>query len=391
MENFIYCTPTKLYFGKDSISNLVNILKPLGKKVLLTYGGGSIKKNGLYDKVKQLLKDFEIFELSGIEPNPKYESVVKGAKICKENNIDVILSVGGGSVLDCSKAISSAALYDGEAWDLITYKVKTTRALPIVDIITLAATGSEYDSGGVISRKETNDKVGYIDEHLFPVASILDPTYTFTVSKYQTAAGTIDAINHVLEQYFCSKHTLLTDGMCEATIKSLMKNVVIALNEPTNYEARSELMLDCSLACNGILSLGNSSSNWPLHAIEHALSGFYDITHGVGLGIITPRWMKHILSEKTVDRLAQYGTNIFNIDKNLNKYEIANKSIELTYKFYKSLGIPMTLKEVNIDNTRLKEIAHHIFTCEHVNSGWVPLNEKDILDILNDSLEEMYD
>ena len=191
MENFIYCTPTKLYFGKDSISNLVNILEPLGKRVLLTYGGGSIKKNGLYDKVKELLKDFEIFELSGIEPNPKYESVVKGANICKENNIDVILSVGGGSVLDCSKAISSAALYDGEAWDLITYKVKTTRALPIVDIITLAATGSEYDNGGVISRKETNDKVGYIDDHLFPVASILDPTYTFTVSKYQTAAGTI--------------------------------------------------------------------------------------------------------------------------------------------------------------------------------------------------------
>ena len=203
MENFVYNTPTKLYFGKDAVKNLPQILAPLGKRVLLTYGGGSIKKIGLYDEVKSLLAGFEIYELSGIEPNPKYStSVLSGVKLCKEHNVDVVLAVGGGSVLDCSKAIAAGALYDGEPWDLITYKVKAKAALPIVDVLTLAATGSEYDSGCVISRTETNDKVGYLDEHLFPTASILDPRYTFSVSKKQTAAGAADAINHIIEQYF---------------------------------------------------------------------------------------------------------------------------------------------------------------------------------------------
>lgn len=199
MVNFEYCTPTRLIFGKGSIEKLAEVMKPLGKKILLTYGGGSIKKNGLYDEVKRLMKDFEIVELSGIEPNPKYStSVLDGVRLCKENKIEAILAVGGGSVVDCSKAIAAGALYDGEPWDLITHKVPTKTALPIVDVITMAATGSEYDPGGVISRTETNDKIGYMDSHLYPVCSIVDPTYTFTVPKKQTVAGVADAINHVL-------------------------------------------------------------------------------------------------------------------------------------------------------------------------------------------------
>ena len=176
MQNFDYMTPTRLIFGKESIVKLPEVMRPLGKRVLLTYGGGSIKKLGLYDRVKELLADFEIFELPGIQPNPKYDpSVLEGVRICKEQNIDVILAVGGGSVLDCSKAIAAGAKYDGDPWDLISYKVKAQAALPIVDILTLAATGSEYDCGGVISRTETNDKIGYMDPLLFPVCSILDP------------------------------------------------------------------------------------------------------------------------------------------------------------------------------------------------------------------------
>ena len=200
MNNFDYQTPTRLIFGRDSVNKLPKVMKPIGHRVLLTYGGGSIKRIGLYDKVKELMKEFEIFELSGIEPNPKYTtSVLDGVRICKEQNIEVILSVGGGSVLDCSKAIAAGAVYDGEPWDLISGKVPTRGALPIVDIITLAATGSEYDCGGVISRTETNDKVAYIDRHLFPVCSFLDPTYTFTVHGNHTPAGVGAAINHVLE------------------------------------------------------------------------------------------------------------------------------------------------------------------------------------------------
>ena len=387
MQNFDYQTPTRLIFGEGVISNLPEVMKPLGKKVLMTYGSGSIKKIGLYDKVKELLAGFEIYELSDIQPNPKYDpSVLDGVRICKENGIEAILAVGGGSVLDCSKAIAAGAKYDGDPWDLISYKVMAKDALPIMDILTLAATGSEYDCGGVISRTETNDKIGYMDPHLFPVCSILDPTYTFTVSKKQTAAGCADAMNHVMEQYFAEDTTLLNDGFCEAELKSLMENTKIALENPEDYRARAELMLCCTYGCNGILSLGNSPSGWPCHGMEHALSAYYDITHGEGLAILTPRWMKHILSDRTVDRFVKYGVNVFGIDKSLDKYEIADKAIEETYKFFESIGIPMHLKEVGIDESRIEEMAHHIAVNEGLENAYAPLTEKDIVEILTASL-----
>ena len=387
MQNFDYQTPTRLIFGEGVISNLPEVMKPLGKKILMTYGSGSIKKIGLYDKVKELLAGFEIYELSDIQPNPKYDpSVLDGVRICKENGIEAILAVGGGSVLDCSKAIAAGAKYDGDPWDLISYKVMAKDALPIVDILTLAATGSEYDCGGVISRTETNDKIGYMDPHLFPVCSILDPAYTFTVSKKQTAAGCADAMSHVMEEYFAEDTTLLNDGFCEAELKSLMENTKIALENPEDYRARAELMLCCTYGCNGILSLGNSPSGWPCHGMEHALSAYYDITHGEGLAILTPRWMKHILSDRTVDRFVKYGVNVFGIDKSLDKYEIADKAIEETYKFFESIGIPMHLKEVGIDESRIEEMAHHIAVNEGLENAYVPLTEKDIVEILTASL-----
>lgn len=387
MQNFDYHTPTRLIFGKDVIKELPEVMNQFGKKILLTYGGGSIKKIGLYDKVKELLKDFDIYELSGIQPNPKYDpSVLDGVKMCKENDVDVILAVGGGSVLDCSKAIAAGAKYDGDPWDLISYQVKAKDALPIVDIITLAATGSEYDAGGVISRTETNDKIGYVDPLLFPAVSFLDPTYTFTVSKKQTAAGCADAMNHIMEQYFCEDSTLLNDGFMEAGLKSLMINAKKCLDNPEDYNARAEMMLTCTYGCNGIYSLGNSQSGWPLHGMEHALSAYYDITHGEGLAIITPRWMKHVLSEKTVDRFVKYGVNVFNIDPSLDKMDIANKAIEETYKFFDSINIPMHLREVGIDESRIDEMAHHVAINEGLDEAWVPLQEKDISDIFRASL-----
>ncbi|MBR4910683.1 MAG: iron-containing alcohol dehydrogenase, partial [Clostridia bacterium] len=229
MGEFVYHTPTKMYFGKGCIKDLPEVMGNFGKNVLLTYGGGSIKKTGLYDKVMELLAGFNIVELSGIEPNPKYDpSVITGAKLCKENNIDVILSVGGGSVLDCSKAIAACAKYDGEGWDLISGKVKALSALPVVDIITLAATGSEYDMGCVISNTALSDKRGYVDEVLYPAVSFLDPEYTYSVNKWQTACGTADAINHVLEQFFASPHSEFNDGVMISALRSLMKNVKTA-------------------------------------------------------------------------------------------------------------------------------------------------------------------
>ena len=387
MQNFDYMTPTRLIFGKDCIAQLPEVMEKFGKKVLLTYGGGSIKKIGLYDKVKELLSGFEIVELSGIRPNPKYDpSVLDGVKLCKENDIDVILAVGGGSVLDCSKAIAAGAMYDGDPWDLISYKVKAKAALPIVDIITLAATGSEYDAGGVISRTETNDKIGYVDPLLYPAVSFLDPTYTFTVSKKQTAAGCADAMNHIMEQYFCEDSTILNDGFMEAGLKSLMINAKKCLENPEDYTARAEMMLTCTYGCNRIYSLGNSPSGWPCHGMEHALSAYYDITHGEGLAIITPRWMKHILNDKTIDRFVKYGVNVFRIDSSLDKYEIAEKAIQATYDFFLSIGIPMHLREVDIDESRIQEMAHHVAENEGLENAWSPLLEKDIAEIFTASL-----
>lgn len=387
MQNFDYMTPTRLIFGRDAIAKLPEVMTQFGKKILLTYGGGSIKKIGLYQKVLEMLKGYDIVELPGIQPNPKYDpSVLDGVRLCKEHNVDVILSVGGGSVLDCSKAIAAGAKYDGDPWDLISYKVKAKAALPIVDILTLAATGSEYDCGGVISRTETNDKIGYIDPLLFPVVSILDPIYTFTVSKKQTAAGIADAMNHTIEQYFVEDSTLLNDGFCESMLRSLMTNGRKCLENPEDYTARAEMMLACTYGCNGILALGNSYSGWPCHGIEHALSAYYDITHGEGLAIITPRWMRHILSERTMDRFVKYGINVFGIDPTLPKQAIAGKAIDVTYEFFESINIPMHLREVGIDDSRIDEMAHHIAVNEGLDKAYVPLTEQDIKEILLESL-----
>lgn len=388
MENFEYCNPTRLIFGRGVVERLPQVMKPLGRKVLLAYGGGSIKRSGLYDKVCSLLVGHEIYELAGIEPNPKYDpSVLAGVKICKERGIDVILSVGGGSVLDCCKAIAAGAKYDGDPWDLITGKAETAAALPIVDIMTLAATGSEYDWGGVISRTETNDKIGYIHPLLAPVCSLLDPEYTFTVNAKHTAAGVADAFNHVLEQYFTSPNCAVSDGLCETLLKTLIKFAPVALAHPDDYEARAEIMYACTFGCNGFLANGAGPANWPMHSIEHALSAYYDITHGEGLAMITPRWMEKILSGSTLHRFVKYGVNVFGVDASKDEWEIAREAISLTYSFFKSLGIPMTLREVGIDRSRLPEMAAHI-ALEGLDDPayFAPLTEADILAILEATL-----
>ena len=388
MVNFDYQTPTRLIFGRGVVQEkLHDVMEKFGKRVLITWGGGSIKRSGLYDQVREILKDKEIHELPGIEPNPKYDpSVLEGVRICKEKNIDVILSVGGGSVLDCTKAIAGAACSDADPWDVITMKVPTLKAIPIVDIITLAATGSEYDRGGVISRTDTNDKLAYFSDLVFPAVSFIDPTYTFTLPVRQTLAGVSDCINHIMEQYFCGEHIMMNDAFMEGAIKSLMKNVRIVLDDPENYEARAEIFYATTLGCNGIYSLGNSESGWPMHAIEHALSGHYDINHGEGLAIVTPRWMKHILSEKTIERFVSFGTGVFGIDPALPEMEIAEKAIQSIHDFYREIGLPMTLREVGIDGSRIDEMAHHIAVNEGLENAWAPLHEEDIAAILRDCL-----
>lgn len=388
MVNFDYQTPTRLIFGKGVVAEkMQEVMAQYGNRVLITYGGGSIKRSGLYDQVLELLKDKEIYELSGIEPNPKFNpSVLAGVRICKEHHIDVILSVGGGSVLDCTKAIAGAACSDEDPWNIVTGKAPTLRAIPIVDIITLAATGSEYDSGGVISRTESNDKLAYFSPYVFPAVSFIDPTYTFTLPVKQTLAGVADCINHIMEQYFCREHISMNDAFMEGTVRSLVRNVRVVLEKPDDYEARAEIFYATTLGCNGIYALGNSASGWPMHAIEHALSGHYDITHGEGLAIVTPRWMRHILNsttgelhEQVVERITSFGQNVFGT-------ATPEESIQAIHDFYKGIGIPMTLREVGIDESRIVEMAHHVALNEGLDEAWVPLHEEDIAAILRDCL-----
>ncbi|MDR2661229.1 MAG: iron-containing alcohol dehydrogenase, partial [Lactobacillaceae bacterium] len=351
MENFRYYVPTDIRFGKNRLNELPEALKQFGQKILFVYGGGSIKTNGLYDEVLKQLIDFEVSELSGIEPNPKIESVRKGIQIAKENNVKVILAVGGGSVIDAAKIIAAGYYYDGDAWDLVLDSSKINLALPIVDVLTIAATGTEMNRNAVISNSETKEKLGAHGLNLIPKISFLDPTNTFSVSKYQTAAGSIDIMSHIFEQYFNSTlATDLQDAISEGILKTVIKNTPIALKEPINYDARANLLWASSIALNGLESTGKIGG-WTVHPIEHELSAYYDITHGVGLGIITPRWLQYILNSRldVTKKIAQYGKNVWGIVGE-DDLKIAQKAIDETYSFFKSLEIPMSLSELNINN-----------------------------------------
>ena len=306
MNNFVYDIPTKVYFGENQLGHLGEELSKYGKKVLLAYGGGSIKKSGLYDKVVAEVKNagLELFELSGIEPNPRVSSVNAGAKICKEEGIDVLLAVGGGSVIDCTKYIGAAAFYDGDAWDILEQKTDVKQCLPIVDILTLAATGSEMDCGGVISNPDTKDKIGLMFPVMQPKVSFLDPTLTYSVSKYQTACGAADMFSHIIEVYFnMNKDLFMLDKVMEGLMKTIVKYTPVAMEKPHDYEARANLMWTSSWAINGFVD-GGKRQAWSCHPMEHELSAIYDITHGLGLAILTPRWMKYCLDETTVSKLS---------------------------------------------------------------------------------------
>ena len=377
---------TQVYFGKDEINHLPEIIKQFGNRVLLTYGGGSIKRMGIYDKVKTLLADCKVFELSGIVPNPRVESVRDGAAICKKESIDVVLGVGGGSVIDCSKGIIAAAKYDGDAWDLISGKQAITAALPLVAIPTMAATGSECDAGAVVSDTSINAKQSFFSPFLQPKAAILDPTYTFSVSRKQTAAGSADILTHLLEQYFLPSTTFMNDMLVESVMKTVIHYAPIVLAQPDNYEARAQLLWASNIADNATLACGNRLAVFGVHAMEHELSAFYDITHGVGLAILEPRWMRHVLNENTEARFAHYGKAVWGIDASLSEREIANRAIDATETWFRSLDIPMTLKEVGIGEDKFEQMAQHCVEHEGVAYAWIPLTKEDIVAIFKASL-----
>ncbi|NCB41394.1 MAG: iron-containing alcohol dehydrogenase [Clostridia bacterium] len=384
-SKFVYDIPTKVYFGENQFGNLSAELSKYGKKVLVTYGGGSIKKSGLYDKIVQEINDagMELYELSGIEPNPRVSSVNAGAAICKKEGIEVLLAIGGGSVIDCTKFIGAATYYDGDAWDILLKKVPVTQCLPIVSILTLAATGSEMNSGGVISNPETNDKIAFGSPVMQPKVSFLDPTVTYSVNKFQTACGSVDILSHIFEVYFNMNDDLyMLDTVMEGLMKTVIKYAPIAMQEPDNYEARANLMWASSWAINGLID-GGKAQAWSVHCIEHELSAYYDITHGLGLAILTPRWMEYVLNEHTLRKFHQFGVNVFGLNEFSPQIEVAQRSIALLKEFFfNTLGLQSTLSELCIDETHFKTMAQKAEILGRTRYAFQPLSAQDIEKLL---------
>lgn len=385
MQAFTYHIPTKIHFGKGQLVHLTE-LSESGHSVLLVYGGGSIKKSGLYEEAMQLLHQagLQVTELSGVEPNPRIESVRAGVACCKEQKLDMVLAIGGGSVIDCAKVIAAGACYDGDPWDLVIDPGKIQTALPIYSVLTLAATGSEMDSFAVISDLSKHEKWGTSAECMKPKMSILDPTYTYSVSKKQTAAGTADMMSHIFENYFTNVPGAAVQArFAEGLLKTCVQYGPIALQHPDNYEARANLMWTSSMAINGLLSDG-AEVGWCVHPMEHELSAFYDITHGEGLAILTPHWMDFALSEATAAKFAAYGRAVFGITET-EDWKAAKAAIAETRAFFRTMQLPETLREVGIcEETHFEEMA------EKAAAGcvdcYVPLTKEDIIGIFRAAL-----
>ncbi|MCC3355720.1 iron-containing alcohol dehydrogenase [Bacillus sp. REN16] len=387
MENFTYYNPTKLIFGKGQLQELKNEVPHYGKKVLLVYGGGSIKRNGLYDQVIALLAEIgvEVHELPGVEPNPRLSTVRKGIEICRKEGIEFILAVGGGSVIDCTKAIAAGAKYDGDVWDFMTRKAVAKEALPIGTVLTIAATGSEMNSGSVITNWETNEKYGWGSPAVFPKFSILDPVNTFTLPKDQTVYGMVDMMSHVLEHYFHQvPNTLTQDQWCESILRTVIETAPKLINDLENYDYRSTIMLNGTLALNNMLNMGYRG-DWATHNIEHAVSAVYDIPHGGGLAIIFPNWMKHVLDEN-VARFKQLAVRVFHVEvEGKTDREVALEGIEKLREFWDSIGAPSKLADYGIGEENLEIMADK--TVVYGDFGrFKVLNKQDSLEILRASL-----
>ncbi|WLD92664.1 iron-containing alcohol dehydrogenase [Alkalihalobacillus sp. AL-G] len=387
MESFEFRNPTKLIFGEGKIEALATEVQHYGRNVLVVYGGGSIKRNGIYDQVMEQLSSIgaEVTELSGVEPNPRLTTVKRGIDLVKEKDIDFLLAVGGGSVIDCTKAIAAGAKYDGDVWDLITKKAKVKATLPFGTVLTLAATGSEMNSGSVITNWETNEKYGWGSPLNFPKFSILDPKNTFTVPENQTVYGAVDMMSHVLESYFHpATNTPVQERMGEAILLSVIDTAPNVLDDLENYEYRETLLYSGTMALNGVLQMG-ARGDWATHNIEHAVSAIYDIPHAGGLAIIFPNWMKYNID--TAERkLKQLAVRVFGVDPSgKSDRDLALTAIERFQEFWTSLGAPTRLADYDIDDSKLDLIADRAMARGEFGN-FRTLQKNDVLEILRMSL-----
>lgn len=359
MNAFSFYNPVKLIFGKGQLEAVKQELPQYGKKVLVVYGGGSIKKNGLYDEVMATLAEakLEVFEMGGVEPNPRISTARKGIEICKNENIDMLLAVGGGSVIDCTKLIASGAKYDGDAWDFVSRKAQPKEALPFGTVLTLAATGSEMNAGSVITNEETQEKFGWGSPLSFPKFSILDPTYTMSVPKDHTVYGVVDMMTHIFEQYFNNAtNTPVQDRMCEGVLKAVIETAPKLMEDLQSYEHRETILFAGTMGLNNFLQMGYNG-DWASHNIEHAVSAVYDIPHAGGLAILFPQWMRHNIHVNPA-RFAQLAERVFDVDREgKSDEEVALEGIERLSAFWTSLGAPNRLADYEIDDSKFDIIA----------------------------------
>lgn len=385
MENFIFQNTTKIIFGKGTHSKAGEEVKKYSKKILLHYGGGSIKKYGLYDEIVSSLKkeNIRIFELGGVRPNPILGLVKEGAKICRENNIDFVLAAGGGSVIDSAKAIALSAAYGGESmWDFVTGKIKPEKALPVGVVLTLPAAGSEASNVTVITNEDGMVKKGFHSELIRPKFAILNPEVTFTLPLYQIACGAADIMSHVMERYFTrTKNVDLTDRLCEATLKTVIENAPLAIKNPDDYNPRAELMWAGTIAHNDILSTGRIG-DWGSHKIAHELSALYDVAHGASLSVIFPAWMKYVY-KKDIDIFFKFSVRVFDMDACFGTKEyITLKGIKKLENFFASLGLPTKLSDLNISDDRFCEMAEKTMVFGSIGN-FLKLKKDDVIKIYN--------
>lgn len=383
MNNFIFENPTKIVFGKDTELQTGKLTAQYTNKVLLHYGGGSIKKSGLYDKVTASLKEsgIDYTELGGVKPNPRLSLVREGIELCRKEKIDFILAVGGGSVIDSAKAIALGVPNSCDVWDFYTGKAEPETMLPVGVVLTIAAAGSESSNGSVITNEDGNYKRSYAGPLMFPKFAILNPQLTVTLPNNQLVNGIADIMAHIMERYFTqTEHTDLSDRLCEAALKSIILNGRKVLANPDNYDARAEVVWCGTIAHNNLLGMGRTE-DWGSHQIEHELSGIYDIAHGAGLAIVFPAWMQYVYKANQ-NRFVQYAVRVWGVDDTmLDQEEIAKEGIRRTKQFFKELGLPVALSDLGIGTENIALMAKKAVENGPVGN-FVPLKAEDVEKIL---------
>ena len=387
MLNFDYENRTRIIFGKGKQELIGELIKPYGNKILLHYGGESIKRSGLYETVCRSLETAGVayVELGGVKPNPRLSLVREGIRICREEGIDFILAVGGGSVIDSAKAIALGVPYDGDVWDYFLTKKPADHVLNLATILTLPATGSESSDSVVISEEEKQLKMGYHSDKIRPVFSIMNPELYFTLPKNQIANGVCDMMSHILERYFTTTVKAdVTDGLCEGTLKAIMKNALILNQNHKDYDAWAEVAFAGTIAHNGLLGLGRTQ-DWACHKMEHELSAIYDVAHGAGLAVLTPSWMRYVY-KTDINMFVQFAVNVMGVEGSFRDPDtIVNEGIDRLERFFVTIGLPVTLKELGIDDSNLelmaKKATWYSEGKETPVGGFQKLSWKDILEI----------